>query len=133
MFVPQRAYVPQGSLREAVCYPNIDPHHPELAQALTLCRLEKLIDKLDEVGNWQQTLSPGELQRVAFARILLGKPKLILLDEATSALDEPTEAALYRLLRRQLPHSIIVSIGHRGTLAEFHDKSMYIARAGCAA
>ena len=72
------------------------------------------------------------MQRVAFARILLAKPQMILLDEATAALDEPTEAHLYRLIRERLPDSIMVSIGHRNTLAQFHQRSMDVL-GGCPA
>ena len=121
LFVPQRPYTPQGSLRQAICYPHIDLYHPDLHTVLQECYLAHLIDLLDTEDNWQRRLSPGELQRVAFVRILLTQPKVLLLDEATAALDEPTEAALYALIRQRLPHSIIISIGHRGTLNAFHN------------
>ncbi|HGO8661935.1 TPA: ATP-binding cassette domain-containing protein, partial [Neisseria meningitidis] len=121
LFLPQRPYTAQGSLRDAVCYPDIDKQHPELAEAMNTCRLGYLIDKLDKTDDWQHKLSPGELQRVAFVRALLSKPKIVLLDEATAALDEPAEAALYRALKQKLPDSIIISIGHRSTLNAFHN------------
>lgn len=121
MFVPQRPYVPQGSLRAAICYPHMKHTPADLLQILQDCRLEELADKLDETQDWQNILSPGELQRIAFIRILLEKPKLILLDEATSALDEQTQDRLYSLLRDKLPQSIIVSTGHRNTLVCLHD------------
>ena len=79
---------------------------------------------LPEKQDWQHILSLGELQRIAFARILLAKPQLILLDEATSALDENTEAHLYQLIRERLPESMIVSIGHRNTLTQFHQQQI---------
>lgn len=131
MFVPQRPYMPQGSLREAICYPNINPHHPDLHPALQQCRLNHLLTKLDDTDDWQQRLSPGELQRIAFVRILLVRPQLVLLDEATAALDETTEAALYALIRQRLPDSIIVSIGHRKTLAAFHNRHMQVGDIAC--
>lgn len=121
LFVPQRPYTPQGSLREAVCYPDIDPRHPELSAAMTRCRLGHLLPQLDQTEDWQHKLSPGELQRIAFCRALLSRAQVILLDEATSALDETTEAALYQALREQLPQSIIVSVGHRSSLNAFHN------------
>ena len=126
LFVPQRPYTPQGSLRQAICYPHIDLYHPDLQTVLQECYLAHLIDLLDTEDNWQRRLSPGELQRVAFARILLMQPKVLLLDEATAALDEPTEAALYTLIRQRLPHSIIISIGHRGTLSAFHNRHLSV-------
>ena len=131
LFVPQRPYVPQGSLREAVCYPDISSRHPDLIGTLLDCRLGHLVDKLDEHDDWQQRLSPGELQRIAFVRILLTQAQVVLLDEATSALDEPTEAALYQLIKTRLPQSIIVSIGHRNTLAAFHNRSLQVSPAAC--
>ncbi|MBF0804923.1 MULTISPECIES: ABC transporter ATP-binding protein/permease [unclassified Neisseria] len=131
LFVPQRPYTPQGSLRQAVCYPDIDPHHPELAAVMQACFLGRLAGQLDKADDWQHKLSPGELQRVAFVRILLTRPKVVLLDEATAALDEPTEAALYTLIRERLPESIIVSIGHRGTLAAFHNRRIFVGEAPC--
>ena len=129
LFIPQRPYTPQGSLREAICYPNIDPQHPALEAALTDCLLNHLINKLDHVDDWQHRLSPGELQRIAFVRILLSEPQAVLLDEATSALDEPTEAMLYTLIRRRLPQTIIISIGHRNTLQAFHNQNIHVGQA----
>ena len=122
LFVPQRPYTPQGSLRRAICYPNIRPDEHQLAAALEACRLGHLKELLDTEDDWQHKLSPGELQRIAFVRILITRPRLVLLDEATAALDEETEAALYRLIRQELPDSIIVSIGHRSTLNAFHNQ-----------
>ena len=122
LFVPQRPYTPQGSLRRAICYPNIRPDEHQLAAALEACRLGYLKEMLDTEDDWQHKLSPGELQRIAFVRILITRPRLVLLDEATAALDEETEAALYRLIRQKLPDSIIVSIGHRSTLNAFHNQ-----------
>ena len=122
LFVPQRPYTPQGSLRRAICYPNIRPDEHQLTAALAACRLGYLKELLDTEDDWQHKLSPGELQRIAFVRILITRPRLVLLDEATAALDEETEAALYRLIRQELPDSIIVSIGHRSTLNAFHNQ-----------
>lgn len=130
MFVPQKAYMPQGSLLQSVCYPAPQASRADVAAALETCRLAHLVPLLDKEDNWQQRLSPGEQQRIAFARVLLARPAAILLDEATSALDEPTEAHLYTTLRRSLPESIIVSIGHRNTLEAFHNLSLYVG-GGC--
>ena len=103
------------------------PAGGDIASSVALAHLVPLLDKED---NWQQRLSPGEQQRIAFARVLLARPAAVLLDEATSALDEPTEAHLYTTLRRSLPESIIVSIGHRNTLEAFHNLSLYVG-GGC--
>ena len=89
LLMPQRAYVPVGTLRRAATYPlpaeNKDVD--EIARALKLVGLEHLVDRIDEEAPWDQTLSGGEKQRLAFARILLHRPDIVVLDEATSALD----------------------------------------------
>lgn len=124
LFVPQRAYMPQGTLHDAICYPQQNIQDDELSAVLQDCHLTHLSALLPEKQDWQHILSLGELQRIAFARILLAKPQLILLDEATSALDENTEAHLYQLIRERLPESMIVSIGHRNTLTQFHQQQI---------
>lgn len=128
MFVPQRPYLPQGTLKQAICYPkflqdnNQEIYDNELTKILQYCKLDYLSDKLHEQDNWQQRLSSGELQRIAFVRMLLAKPQVLLLDEVTSALDELTEAYLYQLLIKTLPQTLIISIGHRQTLTAFHHR-----------
>ncbi|WP_133543452.1 ABC transporter ATP-binding protein/permease [Mesocricetibacter intestinalis] len=126
LFLPQRPYMPQGTLRKAICYPHTDPHHPELISYMEKCRLSKYIAQLDQEKDWQTLLSPGELQRVAFIRIFLAKPDVVFLDETTSALDESTEHLLYSKIRAKLPEMIILSIGHRCTLQQFHNKRLEI-------
>jgi len=79
-----------------------------------------LSDRLDDDADWSQILSLGEQQRLAFGRVLLNRPEAVFLDEATSAMDEGLEDAMYRLLRQQLPDTVLVSVGHRSTLKPFH-------------
>jgi putative ATP-binding cassette transporter len=124
MLLPQRPYIPQGTLKEAVFYPQAEAIYSdaEIVEALTAARLGHLIPRLNQDESWAQILSIGEQQRVAIARALLAKPDWLFLDEATAALDEPTEAAIYALLKERLPDTTIVSIGHRSTLAAFHDR-----------
>jgi vitamin B12/bleomycin/antimicrobial peptide transport system ATP-binding/permease protein len=118
MFLSQMPYVPLGDLREVLSYPR---HEGEIADAELIAVLNKvalphLIERLDEEADWAKVLSPGEQQRVAFARILLTKPKAAFLDEATSALDVGLETMLYQLVRTELPETILVSVAHRGTV-----------------
>lgn len=124
LFVPQRSYLPIGSLRAAIAYPAPETAFKDLAiiHHLEECRLGHLRDKLDEVDNWSQRLSPGEQQRLAFVRVLLTRPHLLFLDEATSALDPQTEEQLYELLLRELPEAAIISVAHREAVAKFHDE-----------
>lgn len=124
LFLPQRPYMPQGTLREAICYPNINPSHTELEQTMRDCALGKYIHALNVKNDWQAILSPGELQRVTFIRILLTKPDVVFLDETTSALDETTEHLLYQTIKERLPKMIILSVGHRSTLQQFHNKQL---------
>lgn len=126
--LPQKPYLPIGSLAESMSYPA-DPSKfsdEEYCKSLDLCRLEHLKDKLHVALNWSQVLSPGEQQRLSFARAFLARPDILFLDEATSALDEDTQAYLYGELRKQLPKSIILSIAHRNGVSEFHDQTIEI-------
>jgi putative ATP-binding cassette transporter len=129
LFLPQKPYMPLGTLREALIYPRntSDVSEPRLMEVMDTVGLGAFATKLDESDNWAQRLSLGEQQRLSFARVLLTQPDLVFLDEATSALDEPSEALFYRLLRAAPWHPTIVSVGHRGTLAAFHDQQFDIA------
>ena len=131
LFLPQKPYLPIGTLREVVSYPapRAGVGDAVIAEALTACELPDLARRLDEAGNWALQLSPGEQQRIAFARALVQRPDWLFLDEATSALDEETEARLYTLLRARLPKTTVTSIGHRPTLGPFHSRRLVIANA----
>ena len=118
-----KPYIPIGTLRAAVTYPEATAYSSEeIKAALNAAKLSQFQGQLDEESNWGQRLSGGEQQRVAIARALLAKPDWLFLDEATSALDETLEADIYAALKQRLPHTSIVSIGHRGTLSPFHKR-----------
>ncbi|HEX4617961.1 MAG TPA: ABC transporter ATP-binding protein/permease [Stellaceae bacterium] len=131
LFLPQRPYLPLGTLADALVYPRAAAElpHASLADALRAVGLPELVDRLEEEANWAQRLSIGEQQRLAFARVLLARPEIVFLDEATSALDEAAEISLYRLLREAPWQPTIVSVGHHGTLRRFHDAVIDLARA----
>ncbi|MBX8492393.1 ABC transporter ATP-binding protein/permease [Pseudomonas cichorii] len=128
MFMPQKPYLPIGTLRDALSYPQAATQYPSerFVEVLHSCRLEHLVARLDEENHWQRLLSPGEQQRVAFARALLFAPKWLYLDEATSAMDEEDEAALYQALIDERPDMTILSIGHRSSLKRFHDRYLRV-------
>jgi putative ATP-binding cassette transporter len=128
LFLPQKPYLPIGTLRDAVSYPTPagGVNDATLREVLAAVGLVELADQLDEAGHWALQLSPGEQQRIAFARALVQRPDWLFLDEATSAVDEATEARLYRLVREQLPGTSVFSVGHRGTLRRFHSRQLAI-------
>lgn len=132
MFLPQKPYLPLGTLREAVAYPaaTMGFSDAQIRTALLDVRLEDLIAHLDEAGNWAQRLSPGEQQRLAFARALLNQPGWLFLDEATSALDEDTERRLYQLLSERLPQTTLISIAHRASVSAYHRRHLALQREG---
>jgi putative ATP-binding cassette transporter len=126
LFLPQKPYLPIGTLAHALCYPDdVDRRTAaELADVLGAVGLGHLANDLDRSENWAQLLSGGEQQRVAFARALLYRPDWLFMDEATSALPEEAQAGLYRLLAERLPDTTLVSIGHRASLAAFHARHL---------
>jgi putative ATP-binding cassette transporter len=132
MFVPQLPYAPLGDLRTVVCYPSLRNSFDDnmIRRALDQVALGHLSLRLDETADWSKVLSPGELQRIAIARVLLNAPQVVFLDESTSALDEGQEFALYQTLRRTLPACIVVSVSHRSTVEQHHDARLELLGAG---
>jgi len=130
LFLPQRPYLPLGTLADALAYPETAEAHSraELEGALRVVGLPYLVAQLDEEGNWAQRLSGGEQQRLGFARVMLIRPEIVFLDEATSALEETAEASLYRMLRDADWRPTIVSVGHHGTLRRFHETIVDLGR-----
>jgi putative ATP-binding cassette transporter len=135
LFLPQKPYLPIGTLREVVSYPTppggIDD--TALREALEAVGLSALTGRLGEHAHWALALSPGEQQRIAFARALVQKPAWLFLDEATSALDEESEVRLYTLLRARMPGVTVVSVGHRSTLRPCHARSLVVTPHGAGA
>jgi vitamin B12/bleomycin/antimicrobial peptide transport system ATP-binding/permease protein len=130
LLMPQRAYVPVGSLRRAATYPEPPESKDDrqISEALSLVGLDHLAQRLDEEGPWDQTLSGGEKQRLAFARVFLHKPDIVVLDEATSALDPVSQDRLMSLLTEQLSDTTVVSVGHRPELEAFHSRKIVLER-----
>ncbi len=132
LLMPQRAYVPVGTLRRAVTYPlpAEDREMSEIERALTLVGLDHLVSRIGEDAPWDQILSGGEKQRLAFARILLHRPNIVVLDEATSALDPASQDKMMGLLTTELGATTIVSVAHRPELEAFHSRKITLERQG---
>jgi putative ATP-binding cassette transporter len=127
MFIPQRPYLPLGTLKESLLYPGTESRtDEELKQLMEDCCIGYLYEKLYLEADWSHVLSVGEQQRLAFVRALIYKPVWLFLDEASSALDEETEAKVYTLLMEEAQQTTLVSVGHRSTLNKYHQKVLYL-------
>ena len=124
--MPQRPYVPLGTLRRATTYPS-SPDEIEddvVRTALEKVGLGHFVARLDEDSHWENTLSGGEKQRLAFARLLILRPDIVIMDEATSALDPSSQEHLMNRVIDQLPEATVISVGHRPELEKFHDRKI---------
>ncbi|MHC5759317.1 ABC transporter ATP-binding protein/permease [Nostoc sp.] len=123
LFLPQRPYIILGTLREQLLYPNTNRQMTdvELKAVLQQVNLQNLLSRVDGFDTevpWENILSIGEQQRLAFARLLVTHPSFTILDEATSALDLKNEASLYQQL--QSTKTTFISVGHRESLFDYH-------------
>ncbi|OOF50458.1 ABC transporter ATP-binding protein [Rodentibacter genomosp. 1] len=132
LFLSQKPYLPQGSLLAALAYPkNVEEiDRTSAEETLRKVQLGHLLTRIEQKQDWTRILSLGEQQRLAFARLLLHKPKVAFLDEATASMDEGLEDAMYRLLREERPTMTIISVGHRSTLKAFHQQQLDILSKG---
>ncbi len=125
VFMPQRPYFPEGTLRQALAYPDRAEHYTDeaLQSALFDALLPHLVNDLDVAGHWTQQLSGGEQQRLALARVMLKRPRWVFADEVTSALDEAAEKTLYEKLLTMVREEGggVVSIAHRPSVASHHE------------
>src|SRR3954447_2452447 len=129
--MPQKPYIPLGTLRRAATYPQAPEAIDDktLRDTLKTVGLGHLVEKLDdEEEAWDRTLSGGEQQRLAFARLFLHKPDIVVMDEATSALDPDSQTMLMNLVKERLPETAIVSVGHRPELEAFHERKVNLVR-----
>ncbi|MEH2524336.1 MULTISPECIES: ABC transporter ATP-binding protein/permease [unclassified Bradyrhizobium] len=128
--LPQKPYIPSGTLRRAIAYPGAadDWLTEQICDALHKVGLDHLKEKIEEEGPWDQTLSGGEKQRLAFARLLLHNPDIVVLDEATSALDEKSQDKMMEIVIKELPKATIVSVAHRVELEAFHSRKIVLER-----
>ncbi|MFI0848460.1 ABC transporter ATP-binding protein/permease [Mesorhizobium sp. IMUNJ 23232] len=128
--LPQRPYIPSGTLRRSVAYPAPADKWTieEIKAALDKVGLAYLAARIKEEAPWDQTLSGGEKQRLAFARLLLHCPDIVVLDEATAALDEKSQGKMMEVLIHELPKVTIISVAHRAELEAFHTRKITLER-----
>jgi putative ATP-binding cassette transporter len=128
--LPQKPYVPSGTLRRAAAYPAAaeDWTVEQIGEALDKVGLGHLKEKIEEDAPWDQTLSGGEKQRLAFARLFLHRPDIVVLDEATSALDAKSQDKMMQLMTEELPKATVVSVAHRAELEAFHSRKIVLER-----
>ena len=129
-FLPQRPYMPLGTLRQVLCYPDDGQTYSDdiLHEALSRCGLRRLIPRMDAEEKWDKVLSGGELQRIGFARLLVLRPDIVIMDEATAALDTASQDAMMELFRGELDHVTLISVGHRSELEDYHDRKLTLQR-----
>lgn len=120
MFLPERAYIPPGTLRTALCYPCATHEFDDAATARALAEvgLERLQPLLDTTERWDQRLNDDEKQCLAFARVILQRPQWVVLNEAFEALDPDSRARTEGLFSGALAHVGLINIG-RETHKEF--------------
>ncbi len=130
-FLSQTAYLPAGTLMACLCYPGVvlPFSRQQCLQALQQVGLADWAAELEHERDWRSILSPGQQQRVGFARVLLHRPELLFLDEATSALDVQAEQMLYDLLLQSLPGLTLVSVAHGTSLEPFHTHRLHLSAA----
>lgn len=133
LFLPQQPYMLLGTLRSQLLYPNKERQIPD-AELLALLEQVNLPDMADRFGgldvemDWEKVLSIGEQQRLAFARVLLTRPRFAILDEATSALDVANEGHLYQQLMTS--HTTLISVAHRSTILKYHKQVLELTGDG---
>jgi putative ATP-binding cassette transporter len=125
MFLPQRPYLPIGTLRDVVSYPAPADTFADdkIRAALRLLELGRLEGHLDDAAQWDQQLTSDEQQRLTIARVLLHEPDWIFMDDATAALDEAMEQRVYEILATRLPAATVMSMTHRPAVAQYHARS----------
>ena len=116
--VPQEPFLFNGSIRQNVAFARPDAGEEEVWAACTAVGLDRLLDRLpagidSPVHERGASLSAGERQLLALARVFLAKPRMLVLDEATSNLDLLSEAIIERALDTVLEGRTAVIIAHR--------------------
>lgn len=116
--IPQKPYLFNVTIRENLLMVCPDASHKQLENVCKICEIHDYIMSLPKgyntlVGEGGVNLSGGEAQRIAIARALLMKSKIILFDEATSALDNETQANIQKAINNISDEYTMIIIAHR--------------------
>jgi putative ATP-binding cassette transporter len=117
-------------LRSAILFPRTESEIADdvIREKLTMCGLEHLNGRLDDTDQWGSLLSGGEQQRLAFARVLVQPPEILIMDEPTASLDELSQFKLMEYMRDQLGSTMVLHAGHRPGLEHFHNREIQLVR-----
>jgi len=126
MFLSQRPFVPAGSIRTALTYATYrsTPSDAELTAVLDRVGLGQLARSLDRVDRWDRELSVGEQRRLAFARLLLKRPKWVVSDEALDLLDDSSREVILSIFNTELVDSAVISIAGSASSGNFYSRSI---------
>ena len=118
LFLPQRPYLPQDSLRAVISYPYLPQQYSQqqFCHVLQLVGLAYLVQLLNSEREWHKILSGGEQQRLSLTRALLHRPTILFLDEATNQLDDKAAITLMQTLQSELPHTLCLAISHQSSV-----------------
>lgn len=129
-FMPRQPYMPIGTLREAICYPASAEAcgEPILRAALERVGLTHLAARFDQIETWEQVLAIDDLQRLAFARLLIHRPKWIFLQEATDALGIEGERDMLEIVAKELPGATIIAIDNHAANVGYYGRRLHVAK-----
>ncbi len=129
-FMPQRPFLPEGTLRAALCYPRPPDAFADdsIRWALECAGVAWLAPRLDERDNWEQVLPQRAQQRLGFARVLLQRPAWVFMEEATDAFDPKGERLILEMLHRELPDSAVLTISFHPGLERLHHRKLVLHR-----
>jgi vitamin B12/bleomycin/antimicrobial peptide transport system ATP-binding/permease protein len=128
MFMPARAYVPPGTLRAAVTYPHSTDVYEVavMTKALADVGLEHLQPLLDEVDRWDRRLNDDEKQCLAFARVILQRPRWVVLDDALDVLDPASRQRIEAIFTGELADVGVIHIGRDETQSDFFTRTLHL-------
>jgi putative ATP-binding cassette transporter len=122
MFLSQRPYVSTGALRRTLTQADPPPGDAELRASLERVDLGHLAGMLDREERWDRELTIGEQERLAYARLLVARPKWVVCDEGLDPLDDANEEIIRSILTTELADSAVVNIANSRLPEDFYDR-----------